>query len=148
MAAVLYTVHFYLLGAFTGSAMNAVGGTRSYIYSKVTPSIKNIWVLLFFTVLAIGATIWTWQGYISILPLLGSSSGAIAYWQSNPKIIRRLAMIAPPLWFTYNAISGSYPGMAIEVIMLTSNIVGQYRFDVRRSKGATRMPVVASELAH
>lgn len=140
LAAALYTVHFYLLGAFTGAAMNLVGGVRSYSYSKVTPNRSNVWIPILFTAIAILGTLLTWQGYLSILPLLGTTCGAVAFWQNNPKHIRRLAMLASPLWFVYNFISGSYPGMLIEVIMLTSNLVGQYRFDrkpaLRLSKAA------------
>jgi len=45
-------------------------------------------------------------------------------------MIRRFALISPPLWFMYNVILGSYPGMIAEAVMFVSNMVGIYRFDI------------------
>jgi len=45
--------------------------------------------------------------------------------------MRRLGLLSSPPWFTYNFISGSYPGMVIEVLLVTSNLIGQYRFDLK-----------------
>lgn len=109
--------------------MNLVGAGRSYVFMKVKQDSNNTWILFSFIIIGVLATAISWQGYISMLPLLATSAVAVASWQNNPKHIRRLMMLAPPLWFAYNAISGSYPGMVIEIIMLASNLVGQYRFD-------------------
>lgn len=128
----LYAAHFYLLGAFTGSAMNLIGSARSYAYFKIEPSPKTQIVLYGFIALIVLATMMTWAGPISLLPMFGLISGSIAFWQSNPTLIRRLALIASPLWFIYNYKVGSYPGMFIETVMLTSNLVGQYRFDFQK----------------
>ena len=128
-AAVIYTLHFYLLGAYTGSAMNAIGGVRDVVTARITPNRRNVWVLVLLGLVAAGATYLTWRGILSLLPLAGTLLNGISFWNKNPKIIRRLYLIVPPIWFVYNAIVGSYPGMLIEIIMLTSNLVGQYRFD-------------------
>ncbi|HZL08344.1 MAG TPA: YgjV family protein [Candidatus Dormibacteraeota bacterium] len=130
VASLLYTAHFFLLGAITGSAMNLSGAVRSYVYYKVKPSAKNTWIMFAFLAITLAATALTWQGYISLLPMVGTVSGVVAYWQRKPKLIRRLGLISPPAWFVYNAVSGSYAGMFIEVINLSSNLIGQYRFDL------------------
>jgi hypothetical protein len=38
-------------------------------------------------------------------------------------------MVPPPLWFAYNAMSGSWPGMLTEVAIMVSQITGFLRFD-------------------
>ncbi len=130
-AALFYTVHFFMLGAVTGAAMNLIGGVRCYTFFHVTPDKRHRWVLIAFMILAAGGAALTWQGPLSLLPMIGSISSGIAFWQKDPKYIRRWALIASPLWFVYNALSHSYPGMLIEVILLVSNLVGEYRFDFR-----------------
>lgn len=130
-AAVLYSVHFLLLGATTGAAMNIIGAVRCYVFYHVKPGRGNVWILATFVSVAAVATAFTWQGPLSLLAMLGSMLGATAFWQTNPKIIRRIILFVPPLWFSYNTISGSYPGMFIEVVMFFSNLVGQYRFDFK-----------------
>ncbi len=39
-AGALWTIHFLLLGAMTGAAMNFIGVGRSYVFYKVKPSIE------------------------------------------------------------------------------------------------------------
>lgn len=137
-AAFLYTVHFSMLGAYTGSAMNLIGGARCYAFFKVKPDKRYHWVLFAFMGVAILGTIVTWQGIISLLPFFGSISSAFATWHKSPKYIRRWSLLAPPLWFTYNTISGSYPGMLIEIVMVCSNLFGEYRFDFRHARHTRR----------
>jgi hypothetical protein len=129
-AAFLYSLHFFLLGAPTGAAMNLIGALRSFVYFRTKPSRKNIWIPLVFLTIASIATLLTWQGPVSLLALAGSVLGGIAFWQKNPKLMRHIAILVPPLWFTYNAMVGSYPGMFIEVAMLISILVGRYRLDI------------------
>jgi hypothetical protein len=137
-AAFLYTIHFFMLGALTGAMMNLIGAGRCYVFYKVTPNKHNEWILWAFLGLSAAATIATWQGPISLLALAGSVCSGIASWKKEPRTIRRFALSAPPLWFTYNAISGSYPGMFIEIAILASNLVGQRRFDFKHKSRAQR----------
>lgn len=138
MASSLYAIQYILLGAFTGAAMNLVGGLRGYAYYRLAPSKKHRWVLLSFMGLAAAGALVTWQGPVSLLALAGSMCGSFSIWHKNPTYIRRWALLAPPLWFTYNFISGSYPGMISEIIMLLSNLLGEYRFDFKHPTHAKR----------
>ena len=128
-AGVLFAIHFYILGALTGAILNLIGIARSYTFVKVTPSRNNIWVLVLFIIIASVATVAFWQGQIGVLALVGNTASGIAFWQKKPKSIRRWALISPPLWFAYNALSRSYPGMFIEVMNVLSAVTGIYRFD-------------------
>lgn len=138
IAALFYSVHFFMLGAFTGAALNLVGAARSYMFFKFKPNKRHTWVLLMFMVISAIATYLTWQGAISLFAFAGTNIGAFAAWHTKPKYIRRWALLAPPLWFVHNAVSGSYPGMIVEVIMFTSNLVGEYRFDFKHKKHLRR----------
>lgn len=86
-----------------------------------------------FIIIFSAAGILTWQGPVSLLPVFGMISGTLAFWQQNPKHIRMFALISPPLWFTYNAISDSYPGILTEIVMFSLNVVGIYRFDIHKA---------------
>lgn len=126
---ILYAIHFALLGAFTGSLMNVIGSARSYLFAKVDTDKKPIALFYGFVLMYLVALFFTWKGPISILPVIGMISGTVAFWQTNPRHIRMIGLISPPLWFTYNFISGSYPGMLAEIVLLSSNLLGIYRFD-------------------
>lgn len=131
-AGFLYAVHFYLLGAMTGAALNLVGGAREYSFSLVKPGKGKRWLFWAFVAASVLATWLTWNGFISLLALGGNIAFAISGWQPYAKGLRRVGLFAPPLWFSYNFIVGSYPGMFIEVFMIVSNVIGQYRYDLRK----------------
>ncbi len=133
-AAALYTVHFTLIGALTAAVLNALSVARCFVFYEVKPSRKNRWIVYCFLVLNVIAGILFWQGWISLFAIAGSMFGIIAGWQRKPKTIRRYALLPPPLWFVYDFASGSYAGMTIEVIRFCSNLVGQYRFDIRHRR--------------
>jgi len=122
-----YMVHYLLLGAHTAVAMNIIGIARNYAFTK---SKRVIALPIFFILLFVVGGFVTWNGPLSLLPVLGMTGGTLAYWQKDEKMIRRFALISPPLWFIYNVMLGSYPGMIAEVVMLVSNMVGIYRFDI------------------
>lgn len=135
-ACLLWSAHFFLLGAATGAAMNLSGAVRSYVYYRVRPTARNRWVLWLFIGIVFVLTAITWQGMISLLPLAASVLNLVAYWQTKTKTIRRLAFMSSPPWLVYDAAAGSYPGVAVEILLMTSNLIGQYRFDFRQtSKG-------------
>jgi hypothetical protein len=138
-AAVFYAVHFYLLGATTGAAMNLIGGARCFFFYRFSPSAQHRGILFTFILLAMIGTAVTWQGPLSLLAFGASIASAIAYWHKKPRSIRKWALLSGPMYFMYDALSGSYPGMLIEVIMLISNIIGEYRFDFRNNHHRTRL---------
>jgi hypothetical protein len=69
VAAILYAISFYMLGAPTGAAMNIIGSARCFVFTAVVPSKKNIWILFLFILIAIIGTSLTWKGKISLLAM-------------------------------------------------------------------------------
>lgn len=131
IALLIYSLHFFLLGAFTGAALNIVGATRNYLFDKLHEHKHSNWLPWIFIVVFSIATLLTWQGPLSLLPAIGMIGGTIAFWQSKPETMRLLALISPPAWLAYNLISGSYAGAIAEIIILSSTLLGIYRFDYR-----------------
>ncbi len=125
----LFSLHFLLLGAMTGSIMNLIGSARSFTFLKLGKN-RNILYLLFFIFLFSIASILTWQGVKSLLPLIGMTFGTIAYWQTKPCRTRLITPLSTMPWFFYSLITGSYPGMLVEILVFTSTLVGIYRLDL------------------
>jgi hypothetical protein len=133
ISALLFAASFYCLKAYTAAALNVLGAIRCYVYFKVVPGKRTVWIFWLFALLSIIAAAITWGGPVSLLALAGTLLYGIAEWQKSPKIIRRFSMLGPPLWFCYNFIVRSYPGMVIEIFVMFSNVVGQFRFDKKYS---------------
>jgi hypothetical protein len=133
IAGALYAIHFFFLGAFTGAIMNVFGVARNSVFSqRETKKWANSRIWLFsFLLLFLMAGILTWEGWHSMLPILGMASGTIALWLKNTKHIRLIALTSPPSWFAYNLMVGSIPRMLTEIFLFLSIIVGMLRFDFR-----------------
>lgn len=127
----LWSGHFFLLGALTGAALNLVAAIRFYVYYRTKPLKRNTWIMWSFLCLTALITALTWQGMISLLPFIGTACGVIAFWQKKTKRIRRLALASSPPWLLYAVMVGSYPGIVVESLLIVSNLTGQYRFDFR-----------------
>lgn len=136
VAALLFSVHFYLLGALTGAAINLLNVFRSFVFEHRNDKkwAKHQWWLYVFLAAIIAIGIKTWAGYYSMFVIIASGSQTIAFWSKNTRKIRFIALIPPPFWFAYNLIVGSAPGMITEAMILGSLLVGIYRFDIKKQK--------------
>lgn len=132
VAHVLWIVHFLLLGAATGAVMNFIGAVRTYVFQRwgsgENRSIGIFWSMTFLTGVA---GLLTWHGWLSILPIIGTSFAAVATWQRNEQKIRWILLLACPLWFAYSALTGSYAGMLTEIITVMSLCTGLWRYRKR-----------------
>lgn len=128
-SSLLWSLHFLLLGAYTGSIMNFIGATRNLAFDRYRDRSWSYAVLWLFVGIFSLASILTWEGPLSILPAIGTISGAFAYWQRTAKAIRLVSLISPPAWFVYATFSSSYAGMVTEIFILSSILIGMYRHD-------------------
>lgn len=130
----LFSVHFFLLGAYTGAILNVLSLIRSGIYyhkDKEWAS-KAFWPYLFCLFFA-AATIFTWQGIISLLPLAGCFVYTLSFNFKDPKKVRVFSSLSSPCWLIYNFLVKSWPGVITEVLNLTSIIIGYLRFDTKKT---------------
>jgi hypothetical protein len=134
VSALLYSVAFWLLHAYTGSALNFLAAIRCYTFRSNATKHSSTKTFLIFGAASLAATLLTWNGLISLLPLAGTLLYAFSESQIPTRSLRRTGFLAPPVWFLYNLFTGFYPGMFVEVFVLISNMVGQYRFDLKQKK--------------
>ena len=130
VASLFFSIHYFLLGAYTGSTVAAVNIFRNYSFFKFENR-KFSWLLpLLFIAVFLVVIALSWQGWISILPMISAVCGTLAFWQDKPRLIRIFSFIITPVWLIYDALVGSYPGMIAEFIILSSDVVGVCRYDL------------------
>ena len=133
---ILFVIHYSLLHAWTGALMNLVeAGVVFVSYKKETDSWakQKLWLYVFILIYII-AGVTTVKSFVDFLPIVAQIFGAIAVWQTNPRVIRFIMLAPRPLWFIYNFIVGSYAGMTAEVLILASVLIGIFRFDILKQK--------------
>ena len=133
-ADILWMIHYLLIGAYSGAALNVLAlGRESIFYNKEKKwASSKVWLYLILA-LTVGSCILTWEGALSLLPMIGSCCAVVSYWCTKPLHIRLLAIPAQSLWMIYGGLHGSIPTMVSNVIAMTAIGIGLYR-DVKGMK--------------
>lgn len=130
----LYAVHFFLLAGYTGALIAIAIFIRNVAFYVLGKRQNNFFLPIAFCGVFVAICCFSWGGWASLLPTLGSIFGTLAFWQKNPRLIRLLSLMAPPLWFSYALITNAYPVIITEIIMFSSDLIGICRFDLRKKK--------------
>ena len=127
---IFFAVHFGLLGAWTAVATSVVAAARTFVFNKKDYNEKGTYLLWIFIVIFWACGILFWEGYRSLLLMAASTVDSYAFWKEKTKHIRFIMLVPRPLFFTYNFMVGSYPGMLTDIVLLVSIIIGIFRFDI------------------
>ncbi len=140
----LFSIHFFMLEAFSGAILNAICMVRAaifiwrdkkwaahpcwiYIFSGL--SIASFFISVFF--LKENRTASTYL--LELLPALGNVITTFAIRMKNSKLIRRYSILASPLWLCYNFFNASIGGCITEIFSIISIIIGMLRLDIKRN---------------
>lgn len=131
-SSIFYFLNLFLIGALTGAITMMFGIFRNYVFlhkGKKNWASHPVWLFLFLGIFIISGIL-TYKNVFSILPIAGMCLGTICFWMTNPSYIRWIAALTPPLWITYDYVSGSIAGIILEVIYFIAVITGIIRFDI------------------
>ncbi len=132
LAQMCFIVHFALLEVWPAFAVNIVAVVRTFSFllrGKKKWMEKNTLMYVFIGLFCIAGAL-SWNGWLSLLPIVAMTIETIGLWKKNPRLIRSIVIIPRPLWITYNTIHHSYPGVLTELFVVGSLITGIVRFDI------------------
>lgn len=130
---IAYILHFFMLGAFSGSINIAIALVRNFVLINSSKGwARNKYWLWLFISLHIIVTIFTYQDMFSLLPCIGMVAITIASWTRNGKKIRMTNIfVNSPSWLIYDIYTVSYSGIVCEVLTLLSVIISFFRHGVK-----------------
>lgn len=148
LGSALFTIHFFMLGAFMGGLLNAVGIVRAvvFLYKDKLKSNHVLWLIGFISVYILsyvltftllGKEFTPFNGIIELLPVIGMTATTFAFRCRSAKNTRLLGLISSPSWLIYNIASLSVGAICCEVFSLISIIVGIIRLDRKKQKEDT-----------
>lgn len=130
-----FAMQYLLLGAYSGCLSQVFVIVRNLMLSKYN---QWAWVRFkgwvpFFIVISLIITYYTWNGPISLIPLLVMISGTIGMWTNNAGLIRLvgLTFISPP-WIIYDSLIGAYSAIINEVLVMMFVLGSIARFGWRQ----------------
>ncbi len=102
-----------------------------YITSLFTTS-KQMAVL--FSISSLVVTYFTYAGFISLISCTASLFQNAAAFSKEDKQLRQFMILATSCWIVHNIIIGSPTAVLLELLFITSNLVGYYRYYVKTPK--------------
>ena len=122
---ILNLIHYLLLGAFSGCITKLLAIVRDYfiIFKEKHSKFSNKVYLMLFILLYIIAAVFTYNGILSILPLVAAIIYIIFIWNGNEVIIKKTAFFCNFLWLIYNVFVLSIAGIISNIISLLSTLI-------------------------
>ncbi|MBW3695310.1 YgjV family protein [Vibrio sp. T187] len=131
-AGLLISSHFVLLEQWTAASLMIIATTR-YLTSIFTTSSKLKWLFCGGSILATSVT---YSGLVSIVSCLGSLFQTVAAFNQDDKRLRELMIIGTSFWLLHNYLIGSPTAVLMEVLFITSNLIGYYRYYLKKQVAA------------
>ena len=143
VSSTFYAVNLFILDAPTGCVLNLVGICRALVFSnkKFFRADRKIWIAVFslasagvyaLTFLVFGKDPTPVNLVIEFLPVIGMIATTVGFYRDGAKDVRLLSLINSPCWLVYHLTTKSIGGIAGEVVMLISIVVGYLRHDRKK----------------
>ncbi len=121
----LWCAHYFLLEAYTSTLCSILCVAMYFVFrmKKRNRFLSGMWIPAFFAVCFVAFGIITWDGPISILPVVCNLALSIAMWIDNAVLIKAVCIPVSAMWVIYNALVLSYTGMVGQSLFCLCNIV-------------------------
>jgi len=132
---VAFSLHFFLLGAMSGSLMNALGTGQvlAAIPLGQRPGFRKLYIA-YLPVIAAGAAL-TWQGAPSVFAALGLALFSLARYQAGTMLLRVFMVAAILSWAVHDYLVMSVPALCTDALSLTTSLIMIFR-ERRMAKAA------------
>lgn len=129
---VFYCLQYLMLNAYAALFSCLIGAVRSIIFVKYEKENKpvSLWILLLVIGITIYSGILSYNGLISLIPIITGIMYSIAVWQPNLKIFRINSVINALCWIFYNIQVGAYVSILSSIIELISGSIAIIKLDV------------------
>lgn len=130
----LWIIHYFLLGAYTGAVVTCVALVREVVFFRSDWRDKNSKpILVLFLCISVACSVLTWGGVFSIFAMLGSMLSIVSFWIGEPKVSRVMAFPISGCMLIYGVANGSVAVLINEVLVMVSSVIGILKHD--RHKG-------------
>ena len=135
VADVLWIIHYFLLGGYTGAIVTCVALVREVVFFRTDLRSKNSKLILacFLCVSVVCAAL-TWGNIFSVFAMLGSLLSIVSFWLGEPKVSRIMAFPISICMLIYGVSNGSVAVLINEVLVMISSALGLLLLDRKKEK--------------
>ena len=130
IASLFYAVHYGMLSAMSAVVVTIISIARLLTIYLIERKGKEVplYVLVIFILILVIAGVMTYEGPISMLPIIITMIYTYSTWQKDTKVIRGLFLVTGMLWITYNFSVGAYLLMIGNSLEVISSIISFFRY--------------------
>lgn len=127
-------VYDFIISAFTGAILSIINLIRTFIFINKEKFSKLIYliILLFFEGIIIINCYFSWAGWISLLPTIGSMIRTYCLWQSDMKLVRISGITTGIFYGSYYIYYKSWFMVLGDLILLLIGIYEVCKNDIRK----------------
>lgn len=135
LTCVVFSVHYYLLGAIPAAILNGVGVIRNIVYYHKDKSFyKSRLFPIIFAVIMLALGIYSSNGIHSVLIVGGLVINTLCLSFKNPQNVRKSVLLTCLMVLIYDIIERSVGGVIYESVAIISAIIGLIRFRKKEEK--------------
>ncbi len=124
-----FSIHYFLIGAYSGAALNLICSVRNILYYLRTKNSKNGPLLpIIFAIILVIASAFSWDGYHSLFIIIGLAINTLSLGLLDTQNFRKSLLISCPLVLLYNIFELSVGGIINEGLSIISGIIGILRY--------------------
>lgn len=126
-------IYNFIISAFTGAFLSIINLIRSFLFinkKKINKRVYLIMLIIFESIIIINC-LYTWQGFISLLPTIGSIIRTYCLWQSNMKLVRISGITTGLLYGSYYIYYSSWFMVLGDVVLLVTGIYVLLKNDIK-----------------
>ena len=134
---IVSTLHYLLIGAISGMALNLVSPVKYLFYlRRNAQGGKGKLVPILFTLITAAVGIISWREWYSVFVFSGMVIHAFCMSFSDPQKVRISLLITSPLVIVYNVFVLSISGVVYESVAIVSAVIGIIRHRKRKKQMA------------
>lgn len=118
-----FAVYYGLRGAHTASACCGISALQLLAIAALPSKPATQKICAVGAGLQILFAVFTWQGVISLLAIVGAVLGTTARLQTSMSRMKLGFLAAAPFWIAHNLITRSLFGLAVDIVSVSSNLL-------------------------
>lgn len=127
--AMVFALHYLLIGAVTAAVLNFLAGVKCIAYYfRDKRGSRSVAEPIIFIVLVIVSGVLTWESWYSIALMVGLVVDTVGLALSDAQMTRRFVFVKSPLCLLYNAMVFSVGGIIYECAVLASSVIGLLKY--------------------
>lgn len=126
-------IYDFIILAYTGAILSIINFVRTIIFINKEKFRKIVYllILIIFEGIIITNCIFTWAGWISLLPTIGSMIRAFCLWQSDMKFVRISGITTGILYGSYYIYYKSWFMVLGDLVLLLIGIYAVWKNDIK-----------------